>query len=174
MVDSLARFHGSCIASGGIFVAQNETFIVKLEDGDDPEAITHLVSYFGFSNEGNASLFRKLRCRFFADPERWRQFASEFHFSVGPRFHGNMMALRAGRPAFFVVHDNRTAELVDTLGLPHTSMERIVHGFDPYRAYQDSVASFPVKHYKECFGRFVEFLELNGLSPKTALPEVES
>lgn len=58
---------------------------------------------------------------FFDDFEQWSEFIlrEEFTFAFGSRFHGNMMALRNKVPTIWVVHDWRTLELVQYLGLPY-------------------------------------------------------
>ncbi|MGN1173956.1 MAG: polysaccharide pyruvyl transferase family protein [Roseburia sp.] len=47
-------------------------------------------------------------------------------FSIGSRFHGNMMALSNGMPALWVVHDVRTKELVDAMKLPHITYQELL------------------------------------------------
>lgn len=62
----------------------------------------------------------------------WRAKLEGLDFAFGSRFHGNMMALNAGVPAVFIVHDTRTNELCETLNLPHISVNEINRkgGFD--------------------------------------------
>lgn len=57
----------------------------------------------------------------FYDFKEWNDYIknSKFTFAFGSRFHGNMMALRNGIPTLWIVHDWRTLELVQTMGLPH-------------------------------------------------------
>lgn len=57
----------------------------------------------------------------FYDFQEWNQYISEnkFTFAFGSRFHGNMMALRNKVPTLWIVHDWRTLELVQYLGLPY-------------------------------------------------------
>ena len=57
----------------------------------------------------------------FFDYEKWNQYIrqGEYSFAFGSRFHGNMMALRNGVPTLWIVHDWRTLELVQYLGLPY-------------------------------------------------------
>ena len=57
----------------------------------------------------------------FYDFREWNDYIcnSKFTFAFGSRFHGNMMALRNKVPTLWLVHDWRTLELVQYLGLPY-------------------------------------------------------
>ena len=63
--------------------------------------------------------------KIFYTANEWADFfkKGDFSFSVGSRFHGNMMALRNQIPALWVVHDMRTKELVDTLKVPNLDID---------------------------------------------------
>lgn len=62
---------------------------------------------------------------FFLNVEDWMNHCAKFTLSTGTRFHGNMLAMQAGIPAVFVVHDSRTQEMVDLFSLPHVDMQHI-------------------------------------------------
>lgn len=57
----------------------------------------------------------------------WSEFliSSKASFSIGSRFHGNMMALSSGIPALWIMHDMRTKELVDAMKLPHITYQEL-------------------------------------------------
>lgn len=59
----------------------------------------------------------------FYDFGEWNNYIvnSQFTFAFGSRFHGNMMALRNKIPTLWIVHDWRTLELVQYLGLPYVN-----------------------------------------------------
>ena len=82
-----------------------------------------------------------------------------------------MVAMRAGRPALFATHDHRLLELVETLHLPNIPVGALNMGIDPYQAYRECLNSFSVKHYKACFGRFIDFLNENRMQPKVSIPQ---
>lgn len=54
---------------------------------------------------------------FFA-PEQWRARSGAVDLFVGTRFHGNLIGLQAGRPAFFIAHDDRVTEMLTSISLP--------------------------------------------------------
>ena len=171
-LDSMRRFHWDCISAGGTFVAQNEWFVFGTEGGDarEKQRILATQAYFDFQGLRDAEVFRKHRCRWFADVDCWSTFAGRHHFSIGPRFHGNMIAIRAGRPAMIVVHDHRIRELVETLRLTSISSAALDQGIDPYEAYCECLDRFSIKNYRDCFTRFVDFLKENRMEPKVSLP----
>lgn len=53
--------------------------------------------------------------------DKWTEFLNKenIQFSIGSRFHGNMMAFSNGIPAMWIVHDFRTKELVEAMELPY-------------------------------------------------------
>jgi hypothetical protein len=55
----------------------------------------------------------------FYDARSWMDFLRRFDFVVGTRFHGAMLAIQAGVPAACIVHDSRTAEMCQTMGIPY-------------------------------------------------------
>ena len=57
----------------------------------------------------------------FFTANEWSDFLrkGDFSFSVGSRFHGNMMALINDIPALWIMHDARTKELIEAMNLPY-------------------------------------------------------
>jgi hypothetical protein len=89
---------------------------------------------------------------------------------VGCRFHGNLLALANGTPAYYLTYDQRTEELVDLLGLPSHRLPDLDPLFDP-RVADWSV--FEVR-YRALYERMLAFLDVNGLRhrmPRPAVPE---
>ena len=82
---------------------------------------------------------------------------------MGARFHGNVMALRAGMKALFIVCDSRTSELTETFNLPSMTVE----DFDSKKNLHDyalkaDYSSFN-SSYAQKFDDFVEFLISNNM-----------
>lgn len=63
--------------------------------------------------------------KFYSVPEWRSHIAARYDFCVGTRFHGNMVALQAGVPALWLVHDMRTKELCAHLNLPAVPHARL-------------------------------------------------
>lgn len=97
--------------------------------------------------------------------EEWRKATLSYDFSIGMRFHGNIMALRNGHKALFIIHDSRTRELTDYFNLPVINIE----DFDDTKQinYYYNLADYSSFNstYGEKFDRFMNFLKKNGLQP---------
>ena len=147
-----------CADRGLRFVEQTEQEVTPdFLNGDEP--------FFAYIRR-----YLRLRGVLFADEAEWRAALSAYDFSIGMRFHGNVMALRCGAPALFLRHDSRTAELIDFFRLP--SME--AEDFDGSRplAYYYERADYSAFNaaYPSRFDAFVAFLRRNGFTVRTELP----
>ncbi len=95
--------------------------------------------------------------------EEWRKSIEPYDFSIGLRFHGNVMMLRNGKKALFIIHDSRTKELTDYFKLPTINIQ----DFDETKptGYYYNLADYTEfnKIYTEKFDIFVLFLKKNGI-----------
>lgn len=112
--------------------------------------------------------FMKKNAHMFFNFDEWNTYLQKenFTFAYGSRFHGNMMALRNKIPTLWITHDSRTSELVNTLHLPHISIEKAIKFHSPeelipYCDYSEFYKAWP-KMVKE----YVSFLEENHLDHK--------
>lgn len=112
--------------------------------------------------------FMKKNAHMFFNFDEWNTYLQKenFTFAYGSRFHGNMMALRNKIPTLWITHDSRTSELVNTLHLPHISIEKAIKFHSPeelipYCDYSEFYKIWP-KMVKE----YVSFLEENHLDHK--------
>jgi hypothetical protein len=102
--------------------------------------------------------------KFYAVPEWRTHIADHFDFCVGTRFHGNMVALQAGVPSLWLVHDMRTKELCEHLSLPSVPHARVTEISDlrdlaPACSYDAFWANMPARTRE-----FVAYLEGNGVA----------
>ena len=105
-----------------------------------------------------------VRRALFAGEGEWRAAMAAYHFSIGMRFHGNVMAVRAGVPALFLRHDARTAEMIDFFRLPSMESERFDEAL-PIEAYCERADYRPFNAaYPARFDAFLSFLRANGLA----------
>lgn len=102
----------------------------------------------------------------FYNRDEWSRYLlqNNFTFSVGGRFHGNMMAFSNGIPAVWIVHDERTKELVNALKLPFIYYDALddidtLHDFLDICSYE---AAF-IYHYEKMGAAYVDFLDKNGI-----------
>lgn len=77
--------------------------------------------------------FLARRLRIFFSTVEWKCFMRAVDFSFGTRFHGNVAALLAGRPAYIFCHDYRTLELAQFYKVPH----RVVDAISPIPAFEE-------------------------------------
>lgn len=137
--------------------------------------------YMGSRAEAKALAgYMRQRGRIFFQLKEWVDFCRELDFVLGSRFHGNLVAMLAGRPCLNMVFDSRTREMVEYFKLPFIHLDE----FD---------AGKPVQHYVEladfrCFNalyrsklaQYVEFLDSNGVphiigaTYRNELPEILS
>jgi hypothetical protein len=113
--------------------------------------------------------FVKNHARLFFSVEEWSTHIRTKDFSIGMRFHGNVIALINGVPAVVVVHDARTAELCDLTGIPKVGLEpelladlRGVYEAADYAAFEATYATL--------YEQYVTFLEDNGVPHNLAAP----
>lgn len=111
--------------------------------------------------------------QFYTIPEWFAFLARGFDLCIGTRFHGNMASLQAGIPAIWVVHDMRTREFCDLLGLPNLPLSELQSG-KPLRQLVEEhfdTAEFH-RRYPENYARFHAYLERHGVPHRLAAPKL--
>lgn len=105
---------------------------------------------------------RKNAIMFFTMQE-WYSYMKEeaFTFSFGGRFHGNVVAIRSGIPALWIVHDSRTRELTELFHLPSIESSEIdkikrVEDLLEYSSYSKFYQTYP-----KMFDEYIGFLNEN-------------
>lgn len=100
----------------------------------------------------------------FYDRKTWSEYLlnNKFSFSVGTRFHGNMMAFTNGIPALWIVHDVRTKELAEAMKLPFIYFDKLADINKPEQLVElcEFDSSF-TRHYQKMGEDYVAFLNLN-------------
>lgn len=95
--------------------------------------------------------------------EDWYRFCMQQDFSIGARFHGNVISILAGVPALFIVFDSRTKELTDYFKFPTLSVEK----FDTTKSmqYYYDIADYAQfnKEYPKKLDNFIDFCLHNNL-----------
>lgn len=103
------------------------------------------------------------KSRIFFSLEEWISFIGSLDLVIGSRFHGNVVAMLAGRPNLHMVFDSRTRELVEFLNLPYIHLD-------------DFSSDLPIEHYMEMadfsffrstyrinLAKYMSFLDDNGV-----------
>ena len=95
--------------------------------------------------------------------KEWIDAIGDFDFSIGLRFHGNVMGLRAGLKSLFITSDSRTKELTSFFNLPSIN----INDFDGKRPLLDyyELADYSKfnREYSKKFDNFVDFVHKNGM-----------
>ncbi len=100
----------------------------------------------------------------FITAEPWIDYMGRYALSFGTRFHGNMAAWIAGVPSLWLVHDQRTAELCELLGLPNVALGEAIDNLNIEFLSERAEYSTLFKKYDENLNRFKEYLSRAGLS----------
>jgi Polysaccharide pyruvyl transferase len=114
----------------------------------------------------------EFRC-FFSIPD-WIRSCSDLRFSIGPRLHGNIVALQCGIPSLVVIHDERTREMAECLDMPGVTLD----GFHRLHSLEEAMgaALAGVEGYATRRGQlareFAALLEENGLTASAGLRAV--
>lgn len=96
--------------------------------------------------------------------EPWVEWLRQFDFSMGSRFHGNVLAIMDGIPALTMVIDGRTQELTRLFRLPTMDQQEFSMN-KPLSHYYD-LADFTEfnRVYPQRLAAFRAFLDRNGLT----------
>lgn len=110
--------------------------------------------------------YMRKRAVIFFERAAWDAFYQEndITFAYGSRFHGNMAAFRNGIPALWIVHDVRTAELVNTLHLPSISYRQFSEIVYPEDMLKYCDYSEYERRYDKLYDEYTQFLRENKLS----------
>lgn len=122
------------IGENAFYVLQNERpemdFLAAMATGDAAQtasATQRVAGAFDISaSRDDLRVFLERRLRIFFSVEDWVGCMATMSMAIGSRFHGNIAALLAGTPAYFLVHDMRTRELCELLRVPHLLLDRPV------------------------------------------------
>ncbi len=126
--------------------------------------------------EGNAAQFAYLNAwqqkqrRTFFHLAEWEKFLASFGFSIGSRFHGNVLAIRSGVPALTLTFDNRMQELTKLMRMPTLPMARFE--LDRPLSYYYDLADFSEfnRVYPKRLAAFRSFLKRTGLLDAAGMP----
>jgi polysaccharide pyruvyl transferase WcaK-like protein len=166
-----------CVATDSQFVLQSEAEEMRLLSSTDnkeqlllAQAIVKSLDMPEISAE---ALCKNILSKFdiFFDIEQWRTSISKCSFSVGTRFHGNLIALLSGVPAHVICHDTRTKELCEFGGVPHSLLQDVPPDFqiaDLQR--QTNVGKF-IRTHAEKYSAYRRFLDRNGVPHTLAREE---
>lgn len=101
--------------------------------------------------------------KIFFDIDEWMQYIRQYNFSIGGRFHGNVVSILNNIPALFCVVDARTEEMVKWFKLPYIYMK----DFDENKSvdYYYDLANYDEfnRQYMVRYSEFLDFLNVNNI-----------
>jgi hypothetical protein len=154
----------------GSFVVQNNANLVNLAIGH-PEAVPHedldKIGQLLFNQRWSEKIrqFLLSQISVFFDAEAWMTAVRPSRLSIGTRLHGNILPFQAGVPAIMVPHDGRTAELVETIGLPSVDHQQINDAAslpELMKSVEFDGAAFD-RRRRALAGRYVDLLNASGV-----------
>ncbi|MBW6416193.1 polysaccharide pyruvyl transferase family protein [Celeribacter sp. PS-C1] len=120
----------------------------------DEKKFANIRKYFGIGPLRAEKLrnYAENHMRIFFKWADWRAHVETMDFAFGCRFHGNMMAMIAGVPAVWYVHDTRTQELCERLSLPTISVHEMAEtGFSLERVLEKAnYSTFNATYQDRC------------------------
>lgn len=99
----------------------------------------------------------------FFSVEEWKEYARMYDFSIGARFHGNVVALWEGIPSLFIMIDSRMKEMLDFFKLPYIEMKDFDDTKDIRYYYELADYEEFNKNYENTFYNYLGFLEKNNI-----------
>ena len=117
----------------------------------------------GISDAGELCNYINRESDFFYSNKEWLDGIKGCNFSIGSRFHGNVMGLRAGFKSLFLTTDSRTKEMVSFFNLPHMSIKEFSEEKNMDYYYDKADYSEFNKKYSKIFDGFTDFLRKNGM-----------
>lgn len=117
----------------------------------------------GYPDTIESPVYMKDKVNFHTHYCSWKNDLSERDFSIGPRFHGNVMAILSGIPAVWITHDARMRELVDYHKLPQINASELNENTDILEIFAKADYKSFLESHKENFIHYVDFLNKNGI-----------
>ena len=143
------------------FIAKREREIKNaIERGENTKRFETEECYM---DRWTSKIYREDRMRFFTDVPSWINYMKGMDLSFGARLHGNIVSILAGTPAFIIAKDGRIIELCEYHDLPSVRFDQI-QKTDTFESLIEGVDfSSHLKHHKEKFKHFIDFLDQNGI-----------
>lgn len=127
----------SMIKENSYYIVQNEApeiRIIEISSGrlkghslhEPIKALQQVFEYDG--DEAILQNYLSTRLRVFFSVPPWVGAMRTMTATIGTRFHGNIASLLGGVPGMVLVHDMRTWELAELIGIPHIVIDK------PYKA----------------------------------------
>ncbi|SIT87123.1 Polysaccharide pyruvyl transferase [Pontibaca methylaminivorans] len=174
------------IEGGATYIGQSSHFeyeIARMAEGITPdnlpedvkalmtEGVKRIVNSGALDFVGFHSYVRRKFFQYYSMEPWFERLRGGFDACIGTRFHGNMASMQSGVPSLWIVHDSRTQEFCDYLGLPQAPLQAVRDGltiadlFDRYYETETFAKKYPAN-----YARFYDYLTEHGVPHKLAMP----
>lgn len=125
-----------------------------------------VMAVYGTTEVEQAEAFLIRHGQVFTQYQDWIDYMRERSFCFGTRIHGTIAALIAGTPAALIVHDSRTVEMADIMGVPVVRWQDIPcdRDIDIPRLYSRAQMKDFVEKYAGYYCNFLDYMARNSLS----------
>lgn len=133
-----------------------------MQDFSDQKIIKAI--YFNeFKDKFNRTEFKKIKeekYRIFPNIEDWKNFISQFKFTIGTRLHGSIISMNAGVPAICCNNDTRTKEMSEFLKIPNVNLSKKTNIIELYEKtdFEETNKQYPI-----LYENYKSFMENNGI-----------
>lgn len=134
---------------------------------DFVEQTQHKLSIENISNDSaQFAFFSKWlnqKTQLFFSPDEWATYIKNYQFSIGSRFHGNVIALTNGVPALTMAVDSRMSEMCEffhmpTFNIKEFDMNKPIEYYYEKADTTDFLSTYPIR-----LANFKRFLKKNKL-----------
>lgn len=161
------RIYELCMSEDAQFILQSEIEEMKVLATTDPaeaaalaKRIIESIELFQVSPDALVQTVRA-RHKIFFDLDGWVESIRDSGFSMGTRFHGNLIALLSGVPAHVICHDSRTQELCEFADIPHTRLEDLPDRFSVGDLQKETHVDKFMRRHGANYSAYLRFLNRN-------------
>lgn len=161
------------VTRGYDYVLQNEfpemdILYANELNGDIMFQLRSIAEKFGLGLEAQTfAAHIKKSCKVFFSVEGWADYIKTKDFSIGTRFHGNIIALQNGVPAVVIAHDSRTTEMCKLMKIPHHAVDNCDLS-NLEKIYQEADFDTFTANYKQLYQNYFNFLNENTVAHNLA------
>ena len=141
-------------------------YVVRGRTGEDiPARASELLTELYGAREEAVAAYLERHGRVFTQYPDWIAYMRQRSFCFGTRIHGTIAALIAGTPASLIVHDSRTMELAQIMGVPIVDWQDIPRDrdIDIARLHSRPQLREFVARFTSYYSNFLNYMAENNL-----------
>lgn len=142
------------------FLTNNYQVMQDLQE----KKIIKAIAFNDFEEDIELDDFKKMKqkqFKIFSDIQSWKNFVSNFDFTIGYRLHGSILSINAGVPAVCCNGDSRAREMCEFLKIPYNPSIGVKD--DVIKILEEIDCDKINNHYLFLYQNFKNFLKNNNL-----------